>query len=46
MNNRIIFGQYYEADSFFYRLDPRVKVIALLLLSISLFIVQNILVLH
>ena len=45
MNNRIIFGQYYEANSFFHRLDPRVKVIALLLLSISLFIVQNIYVL-
>ena len=45
MNNRIIFGQYYEADSFFHRLDPRVKVIGLLLLSISLFIVQNIYVL-
>lgn len=45
MNNRIIFGQYCEANSFFHRLDPRVKVIALLLLSISLFIVQNIFVL-
>lgn len=42
MNNKIIFGQYYEADSFLHRLDPRVKLIGLLLLSVSLFVIQNI----
>lgn len=45
MNNKIIFGQYYEADSFFHRLDPRVKVIGLLLLSVSLFVIKNLYVL-
>ena len=45
MNNRIIFGQYYNADSFMHRLDPRVKLIGLLLFVISLFVINNIYVL-
>ena len=45
MNNRIIFGQYYEANSLLHRLDPRVKVIGLFFLSIALFVIQNLSVL-
>lgn len=45
MNNKIIFGQYYEADSFIHKLDPRVKIIGLLTLFISLFIINNLYVL-
>ena len=41
MNNKIIFGQYYDADSFLHRLDPRVKVIGVLMLFISLFFINN-----
>ena len=45
MNNKIIFGQYFESDSLLHRLDPRTKLISLLLLAISLFIIDNIYVL-
>ena len=45
MKNKVIFGQYYDADSFIHRLDPRVKIIGLLTLFISLFFVDNIYVL-
>lgn len=42
MNNKIIFGQYYDADSLLHRLDPRTKLIGLLFMVISLFIINNI----
>lgn len=42
MNNKIIFGQYYPADSWIHRLDPRVKLFGLLSLIVSLFIINNI----
>lgn len=45
MKNKVIFGQYYDADSFIHKLDPRVKIIGLLALFISLFFVDNIYVL-
>lgn len=45
MNNRIIFGQYYQTDSWLHKLDPRVKLVSLLGLIVSLFIINNIYVL-
>ena len=45
MNNRIIFGQYYQTNSWLHKLDPRVKLVSLLGLIISLFIINNIYVL-
>ena len=45
MSNRIIFGQYYDSNSWLHRLDPRTKLIGLLALVISLFIINNIYVL-
>ena len=37
----ITLGQYFQADSFIHRLDPRVKVIATLLFIIELFIIDS-----
>lgn len=45
MNNKVIFGQYYESDSFIHKLDPRVKLIGLVALFISLFVIKNIYIL-
>lgn len=42
MNGRIVFGQYYNSNSWIHRLDPRVKLISVLLFMISLFLVKNI----
>lgn len=45
MNDKIIFGQYYKTDSWIHKLDPRVKLVSLVSLIISLFIINNIYVL-
>ena len=37
----ITLGQYYPADSWIHRLDPRVKILGSLLYIISLFLVTN-----
>lgn len=42
MNNRIVFGQYYNSNSWIHRLDPRVKLISVLFFMVSLFIVKDI----
>lgn len=38
--NNIVFGQYYNTNSFLHRLDPRIKIVSLLLLMISIFVVD------
>jgi energy-coupling factor transport system permease protein len=40
--NNIIIGQYVPGTSFLYKMDPRSKIIALLLLMISTFILDNV----
>lgn len=45
MNGKIVFGQYYNSNSWIHRLDPRVKIATVILLMICLFIVKSILVL-
>ena len=40
-----IFGQYYDANSWLHRLDPRTKLLSLLFLVITLFIINNVYVL-
>ena len=37
----ITIGQYYPSDSFLHKLDPRTKIIAILIYMISLFVVNN-----
>ena len=44
-NGKIVFGQYYDSNSWLHRLDPRTKLISLLALVISLFIIDNIYIL-
>lgn len=41
-NGKIVFGQYYDSNSWLHRIDPRTKLISLLALIISLFIIDNI----
>lgn len=41
MNNKIIFGQYYNTNSWIHKLDPRSKIIAVLLFMISIFFVDS-----
>lgn len=38
--NNIAFGQYYNTTSFLHKLDPRTKIISLLFLMVSLFIID------
>jgi energy-coupling factor transport system permease protein len=45
MNNKIIFGQYYDSDSWLHRLDPRTKIISLISCVIFLFVIDNIFIL-
>ena len=40
--NNIIIGQYVPGDSFLYKMDPRSKIVALILLMVSTFILQNV----
>ena len=42
MNSKVTFGQYYHADSWLHRLDPRTKMIGIFLMIISLFLLNNI----
>ena len=39
MNNSMIIGRYFQKDSLIHRLDPRTKLISLILLMVSLFII-------
>jgi len=40
--NNIIIGQYIPGKGFFYRLDPRTKIITIILLMIAVFMLENI----
>ena len=41
MFNDITFGQYFPADSFVHRLDPRAKLILLIFIIVLVFLAQN-----
>lgn len=45
MNSKVTFGQYYKADSFLHRLDPRTKIISILVLMVSIFLINNVYIL-
>jgi energy-coupling factor transport system permease protein len=45
MNGNMILGQYYNANSWIHRLDPRTKLISLFVLMITVFIISNIYIL-
>lgn len=42
MNSNIVFGQYYNADSWVHKLDPRTKIIGIITLIIALFLLNNV----
>ena len=42
MNDRIVFGQYINKNSWIHRLDPRCKVITLFMMMIGIFLITNI----
>ncbi len=41
MLGEVTFGQYYAADSFVHKLDPRVKILALIIYIIAIFMAKN-----
>ena len=45
MNNKVVFGQYFDSNSWMHRLDPRTKIISLFLLMVGVFLIQNIYIL-
>lgn len=45
MNTKVVFGQYYNSNSWIHRLDPRCKLLSLIVLMVSLFMVSNLYVL-
>lgn len=45
MNEKIVFGQYYQGDSWIHKLDPRTKLMSVIMLMIALFIVKNLYIL-
>ena len=42
MNSKMVLGQYYNSNSWFHRLDPRVKIIALFVYMVAIFLVDSI----
>ena len=45
MNSKIVFGQYYNSNSWLHRLDPRTKLIVTILLMVGIFLIDNLYVL-
>lgn len=45
MNDKMIFGQYVNKNSWIHRLDPRTKIVVLFAMMICIFLIQNIYVL-
>jgi len=45
MNDKIIFGQYVNVDSWIHRLDPRCKITVLFLMMVGIFLINNLYVL-
>lgn len=45
MNSKVIFGQYYNSNSWIHRLDPRTKLLSLIALMVGVFLLSNLYVL-
>lgn len=45
MNSKIVFGQYYHSDSLFHKMDPRLKIVCLFLVMITIFLINNLAIL-
>ena len=42
MNTNLVFGQYYDSDSWLHRLDPRTKITAIFIILASLFLLRKV----
>jgi energy-coupling factor transport system permease protein len=42
MNDKVVFGQYVNVNSWIHRLDPRTKIITLFLMMVGIFFISNI----
>ena len=45
MNDRMVFGQYVNVDSWVHKLDPRTKILVLFTMMIGIFLINNIIAL-
>lgn len=45
MNNKVVFGQYFNSNSWIHKMDPRVKIIAVLLFMVGVFLIDSLYVL-
>ncbi len=45
MNDKMVFGQYVNSNSWLHKLDPRTKIIVLFLLMIGIFLINNVYIL-
>ncbi len=41
MNSKVIFGQYYNSNSWLHRLDPRTKIVSIMVLMVAIFLIDN-----
>ena len=41
MNDKMIFGQYVNTNSWIHRLDPRCKIVVLFLMMVGIFLINN-----
>ena len=41
MNDKMIFGQYVNVDSWIHKLDPRTKILVLFVMMIGIFLLNN-----
>lgn len=41
MNSKVIFGQYYNSDSWIHKLDPRTKIVCIMLFMIGVFLLDS-----
>lgn len=41
MNSKVVFGQYYNSNSWLHRLDPRTKIICIMIFMVAIFLIDN-----
>lgn len=41
MNDKVVFGQYINKDSWIHRLDPRCKIVTLFMMMVGIFLIKN-----
>ena len=41
MNSKVVFGQYYNSNSWLHRLDPRTKIVCIMIFMIAIFLIDS-----